>query len=132
MKNFKQWFYITGLLLSICACKKSDFLDKKPATNILVPATLADFQNLLDNTNFLNSTGGLGQLSADEYTVSDANWQNATATERNAYIWAKDIYAGDVNIQDWNTLYMQVFYANSVLDGLVKSDSASTAKGPVY
>lgn len=118
-----------ALLLSLYACKKSDFLDKKPATNILTPTTLTDFQNLLNNTNFLNSTGGLAQLSADEYMVSDANWLNATATERNAYIWANDIYAGDVNIQDWNTLYLQVFYSNSVLDGLAKSDSAITLQG---
>ncbi|BAU55604.1 SusD family protein [Mucilaginibacter gotjawali] len=111
------------------ACKKSDFLDKKPTTNILTPSTLTDFQNLLDNTTFLNATGGLAQLSADEYTVSYADWQTGSATERNAYVWAKDIYAGDTGIADWNQLYQEVFYANSVLDGLSKSDSAGTAQG---
>lgn len=111
------------------ACQKSEFLNKKPSTGIVAPTTLSDFTALLDNTVFLNCTGGLGQLSADEYVVSDANWQTATATERNAYIWAKDIYAGDLNIPDWNGLYTQVFYANSVLDGLSRSDSLATGQG---
>ncbi|WP_369974414.1 hypothetical protein, partial [Pedobacter sp. HMWF019] len=82
-------------LLSICiSCKKSDFLDKKPSTNIAEPTTLTDFQLLLDNTAVMNSTGGLAQVSADDHIVSYPIFQTATATERNAYIWNKDIYGG--------------------------------------
>jgi len=129
MKTTIKWIYIISTLSTLCACTKSDFLNKKPITNILTPTTLSDFQGLLDNTTIFNQTGGLAQLSSDEITVSYTNWQTGSATERNAYIWAKDIYAGDVNIPDWNKLYQQVFYANSVLDGLAKSDSAATAQG---
>ena len=129
MKTTIKWIYIISTLSILCACTKSDFLNKKPITNILTPTTLSDFQGLLDNTTIFNQTGGLAQLSSDEITVSYTNWQTGSATERNAYIWAKDIYAGDVNIPDWNKLYQQVFYANSVLDGLAKSDSAATAQG---
>jgi len=129
MKKIIQFIYIASTVLILSSCTKSEFLDKKPETNILTPTTLSDFQNLLDNTNVLNQTGGLAQLSADEYVVDYADWQTASATERNAYIWAKDIYAGDVGIADWNQMYEEVFYANSVLDGLAKSDSAATAQG---
>eukprot|EP01037_Dinobryon_pediforme_P010934 gene10934-11017_t len=129
MKNFKQWFYIMGLILSLCACKKTDFLGKKPITNITTPTTLTDFQELLDNATVMNYTDGLSQLSCDDYAVSFADWQTGSATERNGYIWAKDIYAGDVGIRDWNYPYQQVFYANSVLEGLAKSDSANSAQG---
>lgn len=124
-----QWIYLIGLSIAVSACNKSDFLNKKPSTNILTPTTLTDFQNLLDNTELLNKTGGLAQLSADEYTASDADWATGSATERNSYVWAKDVYAGDVQIADWNGLYTEVFYANNVLDGLAKSDSGATAQG---
>lgn len=129
MKKMKNLIFIT-VLLSVCiSCKKSDFLNKKPSSDITEPTTLTDFQLLLDNTAVMNSTGGLAQVSADDHIVSYSNYQAATATERNAYIWNKDIYGGDIGITDWNLPYQTVFYANIVLEGLAKSDSASSAKG---
>lgn len=129
MKNIRIGIWAT--LITICSfgCKKSEFLDKKPLTSITTPTTLTDFQELLDNTSVMNFTGGLAQISCDDYTVTFATWQTATATERNGYVWAKDIYAGDVNIRDWNYPYQQVFYANSVLDNLAKSDSVNSTQG---
>jgi hypothetical protein len=128
MKHNQKIIYITSLLLTLYACKKADFLDKKPSTNILTPTTLTDFQQLLDNTPVLNFTGGLPQLASDDYVVNFADWQTGSATERNSYIWAKDIYSGDVAIRDWNYLYQGVFYSNSVLDGLAKSDSLNSGQ----
>jgi len=128
MRKLKNLIGIT-VLLSIClSCKKSDFLDKKPSTTITEPTTLTDFQLLLDNTSVMNATGGLAQISADDQIVSYPNYLAATATERNAYIWNKDIYGGDTGITDWNLPYQTVFYANIVLEGLAKSDSASSVK----
>lgn len=124
-----SYAFIMILMLGSAACKKSEFLDKKPATNLLTPTTLADFQGLLDNTTIMNQTGGLNLMSSDEISVSDSDWPTGTATERNSYIWAKDIYAGDVGIPDWNELYQQIFYANSVLDGLANSNLQSTSQG---
>lgn len=121
--------YITGLLLVFISCKKSDFLNKKPSTEITQPSTLSDFQLLLDNTQVMVYTGGLPQASADDNEISYSNYQTATTTERNAYIWNKDIYGGDVNIGDWNALYQEIFYSNIVLEGLAKSDSSASVKG---
>ncbi len=129
MKKYILNILIFVLLLDFASCKKSEFLDKKPKTNLLTPTTLNDFQGLLDNTNIMNLTGGLCLLSSDELTVGDTDWPTGTATERNAYIWAKDIYAGDTGISDWNILYQQVFYANSVLDGLQATGNLSTTQG---
>ncbi len=131
MKTYKLILYFASLfIITINGCKKAEFLDEKPSTNLLVPTTLTDFQALLDNTNVMSFTGGLAQLASDDYIVSDANYQSvALATQRNSYIWAKDIYAGEVAIRDWNDLYKQVFYANAILDGLVKSADLETAQG---
>ncbi|NHA05519.1 RagB/SusD family nutrient uptake outer membrane protein [Mucilaginibacter sp. HC2] len=128
-KNIFIWGITINALFTLFSCTKSDFFNKKPATNLLVPSTLSDFRSLLDNTLVFNQTGGLGQLSADEYSVNFVNWQTASPTQRNAYIWASDIYQGDVAIRDWNALYQEIFYANNVLDGLSKSDSSASAQG---
>lgn len=112
------YLFSTIALISICGCTK-DFLDAKPSTSILQPTTLEEFQSLLDNYNVNNMTSGMGILSADEHQFySDAVWLSArTATERNAYIWAKDLYEGEIS-EDWNRPYTAIFYANNVLKGL--------------
>jgi len=101
-------------------CKKS-FLDEKPSTSIVQPTTIEEFQSLLDNYDVVNVTTGLGILAADDYSFySDAVWQSArTATQRNSYVWARDLYEGEV-LDDWNKPYSAIFYANSVLLGLDK------------
>lgn len=129
MKKIKNLIGITFWLCIHLSCKKSDFLNKKPSTNINDPKTLSDFRLLLDNANVMNSGGGLAQASADDHIVSYSTYQTATITERNAYIWNKDLYGGDTGITDWNVPYQAVFYANVVLEGLAKSDSASSADG---
>ncbi|NRF38359.1 RagB/SusD family nutrient uptake outer membrane protein [Pedobacter foliorum] len=128
MNISKTWIYIIAVLLIIPSCKKSDFLNKKPSSLINIPSTLTDFQLLLDNTIVMNTTGGLSQVSADDHEISSTNYQTISTTERNAYIWDKVLYGAEIGIQDWNAPYQQVFYANVVLEGLAKSDSATSAQ----
>ncbi len=117
--KIKNTILVFLLLLVLQACKKSEFLDKKPKTELVVPETLADMMAILDNADVMNNySPGLPVLSADEYfypALSDWN-ATRTATERNAYTWAKDIYAGEQRIQDWNAPYRAIFYANVVLN----------------
>jgi len=115
----KQIFFIllAGMTM-ILSCSKKDFLDKKPSSDLVVPTTLEDFQTLLDNNDVMSQTPELGELSADNFYLDYGFWQGLSAEERNAYVWAKDIYEGEGNIDDWNIPYQQVFYANVVLDGL--------------
>jgi hypothetical protein len=117
MKNTYIGFCI-ALIPFIFGCKK-EFLDKKPSTKILQPSSLSDFQNLLENIDVTNTTA-LNILCSDEYVFrSYSIWQSTnTATERNAYIWAKDLYSGETNKKDWNLPYKAIFYANSVLANL--------------
>jgi hypothetical protein len=115
----KNWLLPLLALVAIwTGCHKQDFLDKKPSTTLLVPTTLSDFQALLDNVKVFGLVPTLGEASADNYFVSYSAWTLMTPRERNAYIWAKDIYNGQVAQQDWNVPYQQVYYANVVLEGL--------------
>jgi starch-binding outer membrane protein, SusD/RagB family len=109
------------------ACHKQAFLDKKPSTNLLVPATFTDFQELLDNTQVMGITPVLGEMSTDNFYLNHSFWQSLDIREYNAYIWARDLYEGQGLVPDWDIPYSQVFYANVVLEGLEKitPDSSS-------
>jgi hypothetical protein len=105
------------LPLVLQACHKG-FLDAKPSTDLEVPTTLSDFQALLDNTAVFGQVPTLGEASADNYFFTYTYWLMLDTREKNAYVWAADIFQGQGGQQDWNTPYQQVFYANVVLDGL--------------
>lgn len=95
-----------------------DKLNLKPESKIVIPESVEDLEKILDNTNIVNFTPGLLQISADEYFIPELDlWQSLpTSTSRNAPIWSKDIYAGEAAIVDWRAIYSTVFYANNVID----------------
>ena len=117
MKTYLK--YLLCIAFFCGGCKK-DFLDSKPNSNIINPTNLTQYQELLDNYRALNSTGALPQMSSDEYYIINQQAFDALGaqTYKGAYLWLKDLYGGEINIQDWNGLYKAVFYANSVLDGI--------------
>jgi hypothetical protein len=118
--KIKNYIYI-GLLIYISifisSCKKA-FLDKKPATNLNVPSTLSDLQLFLDNRDIYRSPA-LGEDCSDDYYMTYDQWTTQFFPyTANAYVWAKDIFAGQGNIADWNTPYTKVLYANIALEQL--------------
>jgi len=121
MKNFSfiRLFFIIlpAVGLPAVGCNKT-FLDQKPSTGLLIPNTMTVFQELLDNTQVMNISPGLGEVSADNYFLTYTTWVNLDTKEYNAYIWAKDLYEGQGLVTDWDIPYQQVFYANTVLQGL--------------
>lgn len=119
-------------------CTKSDFLNKKPNNTIVEPTTIDDFIFLLDNTSNIIGSPGLGTLSADEYFYATQSEFDAalTQTEKNCYLWQKDIFHGENNRLDWNVPYTTILYSNVVLEGLkklssdnAKSDQAKFVRG---
>lgn len=109
------------IVILLLSCNKNKFLDEKPDTSLIVPTTLDDFQKILDNDYVMSETPELGEVSADNFYVLPTAWQQKLSIkERNAYVWALDIYQGQGNIDDWNLPYKQVLYANVVLEGLDK------------
>jgi tetratricopeptide (TPR) repeat protein len=117
IKTYKCKYWALALLCCcLLSCKK--YLDKVPDSRLAVPATLEEFQQLLDNElMFTNNSPALGEFSSDDIYLPYTAWQAALPVVRNAYIWEKDIYKGQANT-DWNNLYTQVYYANIVLEGV--------------
>ncbi len=113
------------LCIGAIGCSKKKFLDERPKSDLFVPATLEDFQALLDNDFAMGLTPVLGELSADNFYLTTPLWQSIGTVEQNAYIWTPDIFEGKGDNSDWNAPYKQVLYANVVLTGLENVDTTS-------
>ncbi len=62
----------------------------------------------------------IGQLSSDDYYVTESVWQSLNQTPRdyNGYIWAKEVFPVDYNVFDWTESYKQVYYTNTIIEAL--------------
>ncbi|ARS35802.1 RagB/SusD family nutrient uptake outer membrane protein [Pontibacter actiniarum] len=128
MKNIRRSIQALLLLCLLAGCET--FLDEKPDKAMVVPATLPDLQALLDNYPVLNENDpGAGEVSADDYYLTDADWESLYQEEdRRMYIWAEDrLFAEQSN--DWFFAYRPVYTANTVLETLplVPRTAANTA-----
>lgn len=114
-----------SIILACCvlfglSCKK-DWLDVKQNKSLLVPSTLKDFQALLDNeaTMNLGSYPALGEIGSDNFILQPATLPNITSIERNAYVWAANVFEGS-RIVDWETQYAKIYNANLIIEGMAK------------
>jgi tetratricopeptide (TPR) repeat protein len=100
--------------------KQNEFLAAKPNQSLVVPSTLSDFQAILHNTNVFNSGNDpeLGELSTDDFYVQGTVLPFLSPTEINSYSWQQQVYPAGTGVADWSAPYVQVYYANAVLDGL--------------
>ncbi|MBL1409816.1 RagB/SusD family nutrient uptake outer membrane protein [Sphingobacterium faecale] len=109
-------------LFALMNCTKSDFLNVKPNSGILIPNTLEDVEKLLNNSIMHNVASGLATVSADEYIINEANWNSAPAIERNASVWNEEIYELGGKVEDWNRPFAIIFYVNNALNVLSGMD----------
>jgi len=120
IKKLYKGFLLLLIMFNLIACKK-EFLDKKPNKALLIPETLQDVKQLLDNSNqVFNISPGLNVMSADEYFTDESTLLTLEIYERNSYLWEKNLYPGEINVSDWSIPYQQVFYANIALETLDK------------
>lgn len=119
-------FICVLMAFGLMSCRK-DWLEERSNNAIVIPNTLKDLQAILDNTRAMNGntlnfgvTPSLGETSSDDYFVND-NIQASIARieDKNAYTWNDNIFEGGGSLS-WEKGYTTVFYANTVLDALVK------------
>lgn len=106
-------------VLTLGSCKK--YLDELSSNKLTVPSTLEDFQQLLDNYQYMNwlACTGFGDIGSDDFYLTFSGWQSLSAMVRNGYLWEKDIFQGEEG-RDWANSYHAIYYCNVVLDGLSK------------
>lgn len=117
MLNYKVVLFVfTGLV--VFSCKKS-WMEEKSDKTLDVPTTVTAFQALLDNTGTMNdSRPALGEESADNYYVTNTMFATYIPTDRNIYLWEKEVYVDKESDINWNACYKQVYHTNIVLDGI--------------
>jgi tetratricopeptide (TPR) repeat protein len=132
--NITHRFSLTlaGLGCLCClSCRK--YLSKVPDESLIIPSSVADYLNLLDNNLMtVNSTPGLGPLGVDDYYLSYSNWLGLTPPAGTAYNWQADIFQGQPSLS-WDNPYDAIYYSNVVLDGMgglggLTNDSSSQAE----
>jgi tetratricopeptide (TPR) repeat protein len=100
--------------------KQNEWLDVKSNKSAVVPASLKDFQAMLDLTPLINdqySTAGLA--GSDNYSVNDVAFNASTEEYRNLYTWNKKIWPGPY-AGHWEAPYKIIEIANIVLEGSQK------------
>jgi hypothetical protein len=105
------------------SCKK--YLDAKSDKSLQIPSSVPDLQALLDNATLLNGYNGVsfGEASADNYFMTDDEYNQMDEGNRNSYIWNNNNYNNFPN--DWAFLYNVINIANIVLDNInsIKANS---------
>ena len=111
----KKILIIGFILLWTSGC--IDYLDPKPNDSLVVPTSVEDVRNLLDNINVFNKQPVLTVHSGDEYFATEEGVASLSDAERGAYFWLDDTFQGEASF-DWAIPYQQVFYANVALAAL--------------
>lgn len=117
MKPIFKLLFFTIIFLSSC---KKDWLNAKPDKKLVVPETVSDMQGMLDNDLWIfnRDQPSLGEIGTDDYYLLFSDWEGLfTNTERNGYIWAKDIYNNE-SVFDWIMPYQRIFYENYILENI--------------
>jgi hypothetical protein len=119
-------FLILPFLHSSCM---KEFLDVKRNKTQVIPESLEDYQHLLDHSDMHGFTSYLlGEVGSDDYYVLGDQWRGISVpAQKNAYVWADDIYEGEPG-DDWNRGYQKILNANFVLEGASKIVESSTNK----
>lgn len=124
MNRYYSFFSIV-LSLSLTLSCKSKWLDAKPDVTLVVPASIADYQAILDNSVqiFNNSqSSGMGEMAAGDFTITNTVYGSLFGqVEKSAYIWAPTAgFYGNEPSTDWNNGYKRILNANVILDGIDK------------
>ncbi len=111
------------IVFGISGCNTS-WLDIKPSDKLSVPASLGDFQALLDNVVVMNTNSpALQEVASDGHYTTEAAFNWAQNPERNAYTWTHDWSYETVG--DWNNPFEVVFQCNLILEGLDKMEQST-------
>ncbi|GGC21163.1 membrane protein [Parapedobacter defluvii] len=117
MNMMKKETVLSLAALLVCTACGRNFLDIKPDVRLTVPNTVQDYDALLNHIR-MNTAASveLGIIGSDEYYIPDGTLTTLSgADERNAYIWATEIFEGDESA-DWNRAYERILYANMALE----------------
>ena len=139
----KKYIYIVLAIAFLHSCNVDEFLDVKP-TGTVIPQTVQDFDQLLNNPTGSNNDGywsNLDYIDPDVF-LNDELFNRLGAndlSEIKAYKWENSLYLGNDDDPDWNRGYAKIYVFNSIikdidgasLEGLTE-DERKRVKGEAY
>lgn len=121
----------------VCAlsfsCSKSTYLDSRYDYSLVIPSSLDDLRQLLDNARVMNGINGFGaipvlsEVASDDYYLTDEVFDRRTEQCKKLYLWDSAPFSGTGEILDWAYPYRAVYYANTVLEHLGKVPATDPA-----
>ncbi|QEC43406.1 RagB/SusD family nutrient uptake outer membrane protein [Pseudobacter ginsenosidimutans] len=119
---------LVGMIVFPCGCKKIDnWLDEKNNKSNVMPATVSDYQAILDNTTSLNSNYPVfGQVASDNFYTPDQNIGSLNQDERNLYLFSLTAYQSGTH-GAFSSSYIKIAAVNVVLEGLAKGAFPATS-----
>jgi len=98
------------------SCNK--YLDVKQNSSQSLISSAADCQAVLDNYQAMNTHfPSDGEAQADNYYLSDTNYNTLSPEDAQFYTWAKSAQRSSSTLQ-WVNTYQTVYYANTILQAL--------------
>ncbi|MBO9684363.1 MAG: RagB/SusD family nutrient uptake outer membrane protein [Flavisolibacter sp.] len=124
--NNKLISLLVFIIILSASCKK--YLDLKPDKTLAVPTTIADLQALLDNNEKMNTNRpSLGEVSADDYYLTNTNYAAVSLISRNAYIWDTAVNSTTIP-NSWSYAFDPVYFSNVVLEKIDKISFSEQTK----
>jgi len=109
-------FIIAALILTgFGSCKK--YLDATPIKGKVVPKTLADFEEFLNDIILSQSGYIYPEFMTDDVLIGSVTTPTSGRQPR-AYTWQKDLLLATEDDSEWNTPYNYIYICNLVLDNL--------------
>lgn len=120
------------LIIAICAlgflssCRKYVEIG---VTGKQVLTYTTDYQELLNTGINVEATMYYPELYSDDVDWQDSAYATKVSSDvANAYSWASDIVGDGNEDNDWASLYKSVYYANTVIDGVMNSQGGTESQ----
>ena len=112
--NIKHIFFLLAMVVMVPSCKK--YLDAKPDKKLVIPSSVGDLQALLDQNEIMNfNSPSLGEMSADDYWLTDSDLESLPPQDNAVYTWGNNIYTNYFP-NDWSNAYNPVYFSNIAIE----------------
>ncbi|MGJ5641484.1 RagB/SusD family nutrient uptake outer membrane protein [Formosa sp. S-31] len=126
MKIFKYIAFIAGITCFLSSCR--DYVEIEPEGNSRVLKYTSDYRGLANNYMNMGNAGGIHLLGSDDAEFSESYQAQITDIWANAYTWQPTIYNESQGDSDWSNLYLAIYYANVMIDGVMESENGTNAE----
>ncbi|MCW3090837.1 MAG: RagB/SusD protein [Ferruginibacter sp.] len=126
MNKIKYTILLCSFITCFTSCRK--YVEIPPQQTRTLTTT-ADYQGLMYNSNVMNLAYFYPVFSGDDAGSTTTAWQNSLiSAASNVYTWAAAYYGNTEQDADWNSLYKQLYICNTVVTGVMGSQSGTQAQ----